>query len=146
MPLGVVGAEDPGNPRARESDAEVLTLPDGTYALAVTHAQPARPGPLGGRCAGGHRVLLSILALRGALKSTPESPAPDPPPTTPYLEEVFRAVLEDCGTSLANDWSLSRDARTIEVHSSLTPSRPAVRWVYRGGRYRRAAGPDPRRR
>lgn len=146
MPLGVVGAEEPGNPRARDSDAEVLTLPDGTYALAVTHAQPAQAGPLGGRCAGGHRILLSILALKGALKSTPESPAPDPPPATPFLEEVFRTVLEDCETSVANDWTLSRDARTIKVHSSLTPSRPAVRWVYRDGRYRRAAGPAPRRR
>ena len=135
MPLGVVGAEDPGNPRVSESGTETLRLPDGTYAVAVTHAYPAKPGALGGRCAAGHRVFLSLVALRGCYKSTPEKPAPDPE-FTPYLEEVFRVLLEDCETSVANDWSLSRDRRTIKVHSSLYPSRPSQVWIFRDGSYR----------
>jgi hypothetical protein len=135
VPLGVVSADNPGNPRSSESGAEQLTLPDGTFAVAVTHAFPATAGPLGGRCHAGHRVLLSILALKGALKSTPHDPAP-PPPFTPYLEEVFRTVLEDCEASVANDWTLSRDRRTIRVHNSLYPSRPTATWIFDGGRYR----------
>ena len=140
MPLGVVGAFDPGNPIVKESDAEPMTLPDGTYAVAVTHALGARPGELGGRCRAGHRVYLSVLALRGCLKSTPHAPAPDPP-FTPYLEEVFRTLLEDCQGSVANDWSLSRDRKTISVHSSLHPALPPTRWVYKDGRYRRREEP-----
>ena len=144
MPLGVVAAEDPGNPRVKDSGAETLKLPDGTWAVAATHAFPAQPGPLGGRCAGGHRVYLSILALRGCLKSTPHAPAPDPP-FTPYLERVFQVLLEDCDSSAANDWSLSRDRRTIKVHSSLYPARPPTVWVFRDGRYRRQETRSPAR-
>jgi hypothetical protein len=138
MPLGVVGAQDPGNPRAHDSDAEHFKLPDGTYAVAAVHSLPAAPGPLGGRCAAGHRVYVSIIALRGCLRSTPHEPAPDPP-FTPFIEEVFRAQLEDCAGSVANDWGLSHDRRTIKVHSSLFPARPPVVWEYRDGRYRRRA-------
>jgi len=139
LPLGVVSAEDPGNPRVKDSGAETLTLPDGTYAVAVTHADRAEPGPLGGRCTAGHRVYLSILALRGCLKSTPHQPAPDPP-FTPYIEEVFRTLLEDCDGSKARDWSLSRDRTTIKVHSSLYPGRPPKIWVYARGSYREQGG------
>jgi len=134
MPLGVVGAEDPGNPRMTDSGAEPVRLPDGTYALAVTHAYPAEPGPLGGRCAAGHRVFLSLVALRGCYRSTPQEPAPEPK-HTPYLEEVFRVLLEDCEHSVANDWTMSRDRKTIRVRSSLYPERPPVVWVFRDGRY-----------
>lgn len=140
MDLGVVGASDPGNARAHESDAEWIVLPDGSYAVAVTHSYRARPGRLGGRCAGGHRIFLSILALRHCLKSTPHKPAP-PPPEDPFVEEVFRAVLEDCAEGVANDWSLSRDRRTIKVHSSLYPTRSPRVWTYRDGRYR-LSGPE----
>jgi hypothetical protein len=136
-PLGVVGAQSPGNARTKHSDAEPLVLPDGTYAAAVTHAFLAQPGALGGRCAGGHKVYLSIFALRGALKSTPHERAPEPE-TPPYLEEVFRTLLEDCTRSTANDWSLSRDRKTIKVHSSLYPSRPPIVWIFRDGRYQPA--------
>jgi hypothetical protein len=138
MPLGVVGASDPGNPRAHDSGAEHFKLPDGSYAVAVVHSLPAVAGPLGGRCAAGHRIYVSIIALRGCLKSTPHKPAPDPP-FTPFIEEVFRVQLEDCDGSVANDWSLSRDRTTIKVHSSLYPARPPVVWSYRSGRYRREA-------
>jgi len=54
-----------------------------------------------------------------------------------YLAD--RALLFGLPSDLAN-------LTLIKVQSSLTPSRPAVRWVYRDGRYRRAAGPAPRRR
>jgi hypothetical protein len=137
VPLGVVGAFDPGNPRTHDSGAEGLELPDGTYAVAVTHTFPARLGPLGGRCRGGNRIYLSILALRGCLKSTPHKPAPDPP-FTPFIEEVFRTLLEGCQGLEANDWRLSRDRRTITVHSSVHPNRPVQRWVFNDGQYVRA--------
>ena len=137
VPLGVVGAFDPGNPRTHDSGAEGLELPDGTYAVAVTHTFPDQVGPLGGRCRGGNRIYLSILALRGCLKSTPHKPAPDPP-FTPFIEEVFRALLEGCQGLEANDWKLSRDRRTITVHSSVHPNRSVQRWVFNDGRYVRA--------
>jgi hypothetical protein len=74
------------------------------------------------------------VALRGCLVSTPFAPAPAPP-SPPFLEEIFRATLEDCESSLANDWSLSKDRKTIKVHSSLHPSRRGVTCVWRDGRY-----------
>jgi hypothetical protein len=137
--LGVVGALDPGSTWARDSDAEPLKLPDGSWAVAVTHAEPARAALVaGGRCAAGHRVHLSILALRGCLTSTPHQPAPEPDPRNPpYLEEIFRLLLEDCEATSANDWTLSKDRRTITVHSSLYPARPPVVYRYVDGRYRR---------
>ncbi len=137
VPLGVVGAVDPGNPRTNDSGAEGLVLPDGTYAVAVTHTFPDQFGPMGGRCRGGNRIHLSILALRGCLKSTPHKPAPDPP-FTPFIEEVFRTLLEGCQGLEANDWKLSRDRRTITVHSSVHPNRSVQRWVFSDGRYVRA--------
>lgn len=139
MRLGVVGALDPGSTWARDSDAEPLKLPDGSWAVAVTHAEPARSALVaGGRCAAGHRVYLSILALRGCLTSTPHQPAPEPDPKhPPYLEEIFRLLLEDCEATSANDWTLSKDRSKITVHSSLYPARPPVVYRYEGGRYRR---------
>jgi hypothetical protein len=140
MHLGVVGALDPGNPLAKDSDAEPLKLPDGSFAVAVTHTTPSwratggRPPHVGARCSVGHRIYLSIIALRGCLLSTPFAPAPEPP-SPPFLEEIFRATLEDCESSVANDWSLSKDRKVIKVHSSLYPSRPAVTYAWRDGRY-----------
>jgi hypothetical protein len=136
FPLGVVGALDPGSTWARESDAEPIRLPDGTWAVAVTHAYPARSVIAGGRCAAGHRVFVSILALRGCLVSTPHDPAPDPP-FPPYFEEVFRTSLEDCEGTSASDWTLSKDRRTITVHDSLYPRREPRVYQYRDGRYQR---------
>jgi hypothetical protein len=138
MRLGVIGAFDPGNTQAKDSDAEPMKLPDGTWAVAVTHSYPDRAMVEGGRCSAGHRIYLSILALRGCLVSTPFEPAPEPD-KPPYLEEVFRLLLEDCGGTLANDWTLSKDRQTIAVHSSLHPSRTPQRYVYGEGRYRPAA-------
>jgi len=138
LPLGVVGALDPGSTWAKDSDAEPIQLPDGAWAVAVTHAYPAATSVVpGGRCAVGHRVLLSVLALRGCLVSTPHVPAPDPP-FPPYLEEVFRASLEDCEDTSAHDWTLSKDRSTITVHDSLYPGRAPRIYRYRDGRYRRA--------
>jgi hypothetical protein len=134
MRLGVVGAEDPGNPKTLQSGVEHFKLPDGTWAAAVVHAYPEKPGPLGGRCAGGHRVYLSILALHQALTSTPHKPAPDPA-TPPWLEEVFRGLLEDCRDSLVRDWSLSRDRSTIELRSSINPAEPVEVHRFQKGRY-----------
>ncbi|MCK5799881.1 MAG: hypothetical protein KAI47_21975 [Deltaproteobacteria bacterium] len=140
--LGVVGGQDPGNALTRSSDAESLRLPDGTWAVAVTHAYPARASapatrdggaraapPFSARCAQGHRVLLSILALRGAPHCTPQEhvPKPDPPP---QLEEVLRVVLDDCATTQTYDWSISRDRKTVKVRDSLAPHRPAQIFTY----------------
>ena len=133
MRLGVVGAEDPGNPLTRRSGAEVLKLPDGSWAVAVVHALPAEAG-LGGECSSGHQVLLSVLALRHALTSTPHKPAPEPP-VPPFLEEILRVVLEDCNQRVANDWKVSKDRRTIRIHSSLYPTRPASQYVFDRDRY-----------
>ena len=133
MQMGVVGAEDPGNPLNRESGAEVLKLPDGTWAMAVVHSHQADVG-LGGECANGHQVHMSVLALRGALTSTPHKPAPEPE-SPPYLEEILKVQLEDCEGRVANDWKVSKDRRTIRVHSSLFPIRPATAYVFRKGRY-----------
>lgn len=138
--LGVVGSLSPGNPLTRSSGAEHFKLPDGSWAVAVVHAIPATTTALGGRCGGGHQVSLSVLALRHCLTSTPHKPAP-PPPRTPYIEEVLRVLLEDCTRRVANDWTLSKDRRTIRVHSSLYPTRPPVVHVYRGGRYVPAVKP-----
>lgn len=135
MKLGVVGAEDPGNSRTKYSGAEHFKLPDGSWAVAVVHSYPEPARGMAGRCSGGHRVYLSVLALRFALTSTPHKPAPDPP-QPPYFEEVFRVLLEDCNASVARDWSLSKDRQTIKIHSSIRPARPATVHVYRGGRYR----------
>ncbi len=134
MTLGVVSAEDPGNPLSRNSGAEPFELPDGTWALAVVHAYPRAPGPLGGRCGGTHRVYLSVLALRRAFKSTPHKPAPEPDPP-PELEEILRVLLDDCRTRAANDWSLSKDRSTIRIKSSLRPHQPVVEYKFSGGRY-----------
>jgi len=133
MRMGVVGAEDPGNPLSHESGAEVLKLPDGSWAMAVVHAYPARAG-LGGECANGHQVYLSVLALRGALTSTPHKPAPEPE-HPPFLEEILKVQLEDCEGRVANDWKVSKDRRTVRVHSSLFPTRPAALYVFARGRY-----------
>ncbi len=134
MRLGVVSAEDPGNPLSRDSGVEHFKLPDGTWAVAVTHAYPRDPGPLGGQCGGTHRVYLSVLALQRAFTSTPHKPAPvaDPPPE---LEEIFRVVLEDCRTRVADDWSLSKDRRSIQIKSSLHPDRPPREYVFERGKY-----------
>jgi hypothetical protein len=134
MRLGVFGAFDPGNAQAKDSDVEPIKLPDETWAVAVTHAYPARARQAGGRCAAGHVIYLSIIALRGCLVSTPFAPAPEPE-KPPYLEEIFRATLEDCEESVANDWTLSKDRKTIRVHSSLYPSRGKTTYTFKDGRY-----------
>lgn len=143
LDLGIVGAADPGNPLTRSSDAEPLRLPDGTWAVAVTHAYPTRPAraagakvpPFGARCVKGHRVYLSIIAAVGAPHSTPDKhiPKPDPPP---HLQEVLRILLEDCERSQAFDWSISKDRRTVRVHNSIFPSRPARVYRFEKGTYR----------
>ncbi len=134
MRLGVVSAEDPGNPLSKNSGAEPFKLPDGTWAVAVTHAYPRAPGPLGGKCGGTHRVYLSVLALHRAFTSTPHKPAPQPDPP-PEFKEILRVLLEDCRTTVANDWILSKDRQTIEVKSSLHPGRPAVVYDFKKGKY-----------
>ena len=100
----------------------------------MTHAYPRKPGPLGGKCGGTHRVYLSVLALRRAFTSTPHKPAPAPDPP-PELEEILRVLLEDCHATVANDWSLSKDSQTLEVMSSLRPDRPAVVYQFVKGKY-----------
>jgi hypothetical protein len=151
--LGIIGAQDPGNPRTRTSDAEPVRLPDGTWAIAVTHAYPVRDveqrseqaeaPPLGLRCAGGHRVYLSIIAVRGAPHVTPHKhvPKPDPPPR---LTEALRVLLEDCERSRAYDWSISRDRKRVVIRDSVFPQRAAQVFVYdaKRGIYQRRA---PRR-
>ena len=133
MRMGVIGAEDPGNPLSRESGAEVLKLPDGSWAMAVVHSYPASAG-LGVECSNGHQVFMSVLALRGALTSTPHKPAPEPE-QSPFLEEILKVRLEDCEGRVANDWKVSKDRRIVKVHSSLFPTRPAKVYVFRNGRY-----------
>jgi hypothetical protein len=139
LPLGVVGALDPGSTWARTSDAEPIRLPDGAWAVAVTHAYPAVSLVPGGRCAAGHRVFLSIIALRNCLVSTPQAPAPDPP-APPYLEEVFKVSLEDCAATSASDWELSKDHITITVRNSIEPTRSPRVYRYRMGRYHLVEG------
>ena len=133
MKMGVIGAVDPGNPLNRESGAEVLKLPDGSWAMAVVNAHQAMAG-LGGECANGHKVYLSVLALRGAYTSTPHKPAPEPT-FAPYLEEILKVQLEDCEGRVANDWKVSKDRSMIRVHSSLFPTRPPTAYVFQKGRY-----------
>ncbi|MCA9665527.1 MAG: hypothetical protein KC503_08060 [Myxococcales bacterium] len=137
--LGIVGNEDPGNARAHESGAEPIKLPDGTWAVVVVHAEPAKTGPMGARCAAGHRVYTSIIAARGAPESTPHKPAPEPA-TPPQLEEVFRVLLEDCSGRRAFDFDLSKDRRVVRVRNSLFPARDVSTFVYRDGFYRRLRG------
>jgi hypothetical protein len=149
LPLGVIGSLDPGNALTKDAGADPLRLPDGTYAVAITHAEPQRledrrhaarslpepeVPPFGSRCARGHHVYLSILALRGAPKVTPhkEVPPPDPPP---HFAEVFRAKLEDCDPGVSYDWSISRDRSRIKLRDSLHPEASARVFVYRDGFY-----------
>ncbi|PID39274.1 MAG: hypothetical protein CSB49_01785 [Proteobacteria bacterium] len=152
--LGIVGAQDPGNPRTRTSDAEPLRLPDGTWAVAVTHAYPLRDAEqrkgaevptFGMRCAGGHRVYLSIIALRGAPHVTPHQhvPKPDPPP---QLAEALRVLLEDCERSRAYDWSISRDRKRVTLRDSIFPQRTPRIWRYdkASGTYRLDEGETQR--
>jgi hypothetical protein len=132
--LGVVNALDPGSPITKDSGAEVVKLPDGGWAVAVVHAYGTPVVAQGQRCTGASRVYLSILALRGCLTSTPQNPAPEPE-SPPALEEIFRTLLEDCRAAVSNDWSLSKDRKTISVRSSLDPTRAPSTYVYQAGRY-----------
>lgn len=138
LPLGVVGEHQPGSALARESDARALRLPDGTWAVAVTHAHPASEDALdrGGRCNPGHLVLGSVIAVRGAPHVTPHQHVPDPK-TPPRLEEVFRIVLDDCDAARSFDWHIAKDARRVTVRDRLSPLRPPALFIYHRGWFRR---------
>ena len=138
LDLGVVGARRPGSASTRESDARGLRLPDGTWAVAVTHAYAARdvPPERGGRCNPGYLVLGSIIAVRGAPHVTPQEHVPEPK-TPPRLEEVFRTVLDDCDEARRFDWDIAEDGRRVTVRDSLSPLRPAAVFAYDRGWFRR---------
>ncbi len=134
LKMGVIGSTDPGNPKVKKSDAEVFKLPDGTFALAVIHTIKRRKNEVEGSCAEGNQVYLSIIALRGAIDPH-RKVAKRVGESHPFLEEVFRTLLEDCVTSVSNGWSLSSDRRTIRVYSRLEPTHEPTLWRFKNGRY-----------
>jgi hypothetical protein len=140
LPLGVVGAEEPGNATTKHSDAKPIILPDGERALVIIHALPAETWGQKGRCLKKPRVFLSIVALRGVHRLDAPIPSVLAGRPYPYLDEIFQTLLEDCDASAMNRWEFSADHKTIKVYNSIYPTQPAATYIYKGQRYQAMSG------